>query len=336
MTDCPDNISLDECLKRKLKKAHLQKDSDKHNSVAPLLVIKSQQMTSTFKETTLGEKSSNTNTGGTSSNNTHSSNMNSASISSSFGGGGGGGSRGGGFSFGGGSDLIGGGHVKSPSKGGVVVQNRSVIVKSNFEMAGRLNKQGKRNSAKTLGSHASASLNYMENHGVRDLERDEALSNIYDPNGERLSKEEYAELKNDLNDGVSAFRRTVIDVGHNELDREALNRLVRESVQEFQEKSGKQFEYTFAIHTDTEHIHAHVLSFGESHEINMTKEHLQLFKEVVGTKTDELLEEHKLENDRDLSLNQQIDGALSHNAEIQSSQYKELGEHKYENTFRIC
>ena len=322
MLDCPDSMSIEECLKNKLKKKHLQKDSNKHKSTPPLLKIKSQQaMASTlFKETTLGKKSSNSS--GTAS---HALSHHSSGFSS-CGGGGSGSSSGGG---GGSGDSI-GSHGKlrnianSTSKGGVVVQNQSVIVKSNFEMAGRLNKQGKRNSAKTLGSHASASLNYMENHGARDLEKNDELSNIYDENGERLNREDFDALKKELDQGVSAFRRIVIDTGQRDLDRDDLNRLVRESVQEFQEKSGKQFEYIFAIHTDTEHIHAHVLSFGESHEINMTKEHLQLFKEVVGSKTDELLQEHRLENARDLSLNQQINGALEHKNEIQNSQYKGL------------
>lgn len=200
--------------------------------------------------------------------------------------------------------------VSSAHKGGVVVNKQTVIVKSNFEMAGRLNKEGKRNNAKTLGSHASASLTYMENHGARDMDQNDELSNLYDANGERMSKEEFNDLKQELNDGVGAFRRTVIDVGHNELNRDDMNRLIRESLQEFQEQTGKQFDYAYAIHTDTDHIHAHVLSYGKSHEINMTKEHLQLFKQVVGSKTDELLQEHKLENDRDLSLHQQIDKSI--------------------------
>ena len=203
------------------------------------------------------------------------------------------------------------------SKGGIVVNKQTVIVKSNFEMAGRLNKQGKRNSAKTLGSHASASLSYMENHGAKDLQDDSSLSNIYDENGERMSKEEFEKLKQDLNDGVDAFRRTVIDVGQSDLDRDDMNRLVRESLQEFQEKSGKQFEYNYAIHTDTDNIHAHVLSHGKSHEINMTKEHLQLFKQTVGEKTHELLQEQKLENDRDQSFEKQMD--QSNNKENQIS-----------------
>ncbi|PNV83484.1 MAG: hypothetical protein C0627_05150 [Sulfurimonas sp.] len=192
------------------------------------------------------------------------------------------------------------------SKGGVVVNKQTIIVKSNFEMAGRLNKQGKRNNAKTLGSHASANLSYMENHGARDLENNPSLSNIYDEDGERMSKDEYEKLKQDLNAGVDAFRRTVIDVGQSDLDRDDMNRLVRESLQEFQEKSGKQFKYVYAIHTDTDQIHAHVLSHGKSHEINMTKEHLQLFKQTVGEKTNELLQEQKLENGRDQSFEKQM------------------------------
>lgn len=192
------------------------------------------------------------------------------------------------------------------SKGGIVVNKQTVIVKSNFEMAGRLNKQGKRNNAKTLGSHASASLTYMENHGAKDLVNNPSLSNIYDEDGERMSKDEYEKLKQDLNAGVDAFRRTVIDVGQSDLDRDDMNRLVRESLQEFQEKSGKKFEYVYAIHTNTDQIHTHVLSHGKSHEINMTKEHLQLFKQTVGEKTNELLQEQKLENDRDQSFEKQM------------------------------
>ncbi|MGE4418780.1 MAG: hypothetical protein AB7D38_02965 [Sulfurimonas sp.] len=207
--------------------------------------------------------------------------------------------------------------TNNTSKGGVIVNKQTVIVKSNFEMAGRLNKQGKRNNAKTLGFHASASLTYMENHGAKDLESNQALSNIYDEDGERMRKDEYEKLKQDLNAGVHAFRRTVIDVGQSDLDRDDINRLVRESLQEFQEKSGKKFEYAYAIHTDTDNIHAHVLSHGKSHEINMTKEHLQLFKQTVGEKTNELLQEQKLENERDRSFEKQMD--QSNNKENQNS-----------------
>lgn len=285
--ECPPDITFEECLKRQMASKH-----HSHSPSMPMLNI------STSKPVITAHRHSSYIGGGSS----HFSGA--SSYSSSYH------SSGSGFSFimsfgkNGGSNIRRSANNASSSKGGVVVNKQSVIVKSNFEMAGRLNKDGKRNNAKTLGSHASASLNYMENHGARDLEQNDELSNLYDENGERLSKTEYDKLKKELNEGIGAFRRTVIDVGHNELDRDDLNRLVRESLQQFQEQSGKQFDYTFAIHTDTDHIHAHILSYGKSHQINMTKEHLQLFKQTVGEKTNELLQEHK--HERDISLYRQI------------------------------
>lgn len=299
MFECPPEMPFEECLKRQMASKQsspsLSTPSVRHSSGSKPLIT---------------SKSGIGGVGGLSFGSSHTS----SSYSS-------GGSGGGGFGFLMSFGNSGGGSFSRPNpssglgtasapKGGVVVNKQTVIVKSNFEMAGRMNKQGKRNNAKTLGSHASASLTYMENHGARDMDQNDELSNIYDASGERMSKEEFNKLKQELNEGVGAFRRTVIDVGHNELDREDMNRLVRESLQEFQELSGKQFDYVYAIHTDTDHIHAHILSYGKSHEINMTKEHLQLFKQTVGAKTDELLQEHKLDNDRDLSLHQQFDKSI--------------------------
>ena len=291
MIDCPPEMPFEECLKRQM--------SSKQGAIAS----SSSQSSSSFSKSVISKHSHVGSAG------SHHSFGTSHSISM------GGGSGGGSFhmSFGKSTTIPTSQNYGSSiannttSKGGIVVNKQTVIVKSNFEMAGRLNKQGKRNNAKTLGTHASASLLYMENHGAKDLENDPSLSNIYDENGERLSKEEFEKLKQELNNGVDAFRRTVIDVGQSDLDRDDMNRLVRESLQEFQEKSGKKFEYAYAIHTDTDNIHAHVLSHGKSHEINMTKEHLQLFKQTVGEKTKELLEEQKLENERNRSFEKQID-----------------------------
>jgi hypothetical protein len=316
--DCPPDISFEECLKRQL--------ASNHHSHSPSMPIQPMMNISTSKPVVMKHKHSSFI--GSGSNYFSSASSYSPSHHSS----------GSGFGFSMNFGKSGGSYISksasysrnstSTSKGGIVVNKQSVIVKSNFEMAGRLNKSGKRNSAKTLGSHASASLNYMENHGARDLEQNDELSNIYDENGERLSKEEFNELKKELNEGIGAFRRTVIDVGHNELDRDDLNRLVRESLQDFQEQSGKQFNYAYAIHTDTDNIHAHILSYGESHQINMTKEHLQLFKQTVGEKTNELLQEHKLENDRDLSLLQRfdksIDGILDNKDDFHHSKNQSL------------
>ena len=126
---------------------------------------------------------------------------------------------------------------KSNSKGGVVVNKQSIIVKTNFEMSGRLNKSGKRPTSKEVGTHASASLNYIDNHGSKDLENDTSLANTYHENGERMTKEEFKELDKDLKEDTQAFRRIIIDTGQKEFNREDLNKLVRESMQDFKEQN---------------------------------------------------------------------------------------------------
>jgi len=314
MLDCPDNISIEECMKRQLKRSLGKVAAPSGNqSATPLLKEAHSNKASMSSKQSSSHTSSSSSSGSSSfsvENSSNSSGGKGSSIpskttsgsSSSSGGGGDSGSGSGGSS---GSSWR--STSTSSSKGGVVVKNQTVIVKSNFEMAGRLNKQGKRPNSKAVGSHASASLSYMDNHGAKDLEHEEGLTNTYDQNGERMSKEDFDALRKELDEGIGAFRRTVIDVGQDGLDREDLSRLVRESMQDFKEQTGKEFEYVYAIHSDTQQIHAHVLSVGESHEINMTKEHLQLFKEIVADRTEELLMDRSLEHDRDLTYHQQLD-----------------------------
>lgn len=311
--DCPENITLEECLKRHLKKSSIHSNGSLEptdNQPTPKLPV------SKFNElkhshalhlrSSSGSHSSGAKVSAPSlklNNDTHNS-FSSNSKSGSAGGGHGGGD---GFS----SKSIHSNYSNAKntfpvSKGGVVVNAQTVVVKSNFEMAGRLNKSGKRPNAKAVGSHAFASLNYMNNHGANDLENSEELSNTFGADGNRMDKETFEALKVELNDGIGAFRRIVIDAGQ-EFNREDMNRLVNETMQSFQQQTGKQFDYAFAVHNDTEHIHAHVLAYGESSEINMTKEHLQLFKETAGEKTNELLVEKELDQERHLSLHQQID-----------------------------
>lgn len=184
-------------------------------------------------------------------------------------------------------------------KKGVVVNKQSIVLKTNFEMSGRMNKKGLRPTNKQIGSHASASLNYMDNHGSKDLEKEVELSNIYDKNGDLILKDELEQIKKDLDNGIQGFRRTMIDIGQKDFSRDDLNKLVRESMQELMEKTGKNFEYNFAIHTNTEHIHAHILSYGKNSDINLTKEQLQIFKEIIGSKTEEILLDIQNELKRD-------------------------------------
>ncbi|RXJ83576.1 relaxase/mobilization nuclease domain-containing protein [Arcobacter cloacae] len=184
-------------------------------------------------------------------------------------------------------------------KSGVVVNRQSIVLKTNFEMSGRMNKKGLRPTSKQIGTHASSSLNYMNNHGSKDLEKEVELSNIYDKNGDLILKEELEQIKKDLSNGVQGFRRTMVDVGQKDFSRDDLNKLVRDSMQSLMEKTGKNFEYNFAMHTNTDHIHAHILSYGKNSDINLTKEQLQIFKEIIGSKTNEILLDMQNELKRD-------------------------------------
>lgn len=314
--DCPENITFEECLKRHLKKSSIHSNSSLEPAdsqpAAKLPQSKFNELKHSHASHLRSSSGSHSSGAKVSSahlelkNNTHNS-FSSNSKSGSAGGGHGGG--GGFFSENIHSNYSNAKNTSPSSKGGVVVNRQTVVVKSNFEMAGRLNKSGKRPNAKAVGSHASASLNYMNNHGANDLEKNEELSNTFDAEGNRMDKEAFEALKAELNEGIGAFRRIVIDAGQ-EFDREEMNRLVNETMQSFQQHSGKQFDYAFAVHNDTDHIHAHVLAYGQSSEINMTKDHLQLFKEIAGEKTNELLVEKELEQERHLSLHQQIDKAM--------------------------
>lgn len=206
-------------------------------------------------------------------------------------------------------------NVFENKKGGVVVNKQSIIVKTNFEMSGRLNKSGKRPTSKEVGSHASASLSYIDNHGSKDLENIEELSNTYNELGSRITKDELKELQSDLKNDIQSFRRIIIDCGQRDLNRDDLNKLVVETMQNFKELSGKNFEFKFAIHTDTEQIHSHIIAYGRNSDINFTKEHLQNFKVLVGEKTQDILLDKQLEKDRDLTLNKQINEEMSYKFE---------------------
>jgi hypothetical protein len=311
MFDCDEFISLEECLKRKLKAN--SKISQQANSVVqstPPSTPVIQNTASSSKHTSMPVMKSKAASAPVKaiSTGTHAPDIkikpdnHKTSTGSSSGGGG----SGGGGSIGGGGS---GGSYRTNDfgKGGVVINNQSMLIKTNFEMAGRLKPDGSRPDAKAVGSHARASVEYMDNHGSRDLDNQEELSNTYNENGERMSRDEFNEFKKELNSDISAFRRTVIDPGQKEFDRDDMNRLVRESMQELKERSGKDFDFKYAIHTDTQQIHAHVLSYGSNSDINLTKEQLQQFKEIVGEKSHELLQEKELDRDRDLSLKQQLD-----------------------------
>lgn len=221
------------------------------------------------------------------------------------------------------------GHESSGNKkGGVVVKGQTIVVKTDYEVAGKRKKDGSRPTRKDVGSHASASLDYMNNHGAEDI-KDNELSNIYDEKMDRISKEDFKDLKQSMESGedFQAMRRIIIDPGQKDfLTREDMKELVVDSMNEFMRRTDKEFDFKFAIHTDKVeldgNIHAHVLVTGTARDININKEQLQVLKETIADKQKEIIQEKKLEHDRsidkivDKAIEQEKDKSLTFNQQI--------------------
>jgi len=192
-------------------------------------------------------------------------------------------------------------------------QSTKVIVKTNFSMSGRLHK-GKRTTKKAVGNHSSSALDYINNHGNRDLEQNTELSNIYNELGDRITKEEFKEIKSYFkNDNeISAMRRIVISPKE-ALNREDMKSLTIKIMNEFEEKTGKNLDYKFAVHTDTEHIHAHILITGTNHDINFSKEQLSMFKQTA----QEITKDLELERERNLEKNISLNKSLQKHKEFE-------------------
>ena len=186
-----------------------------------------------------------------------------------------------------------------------VTKGVNVIVKTNFVMAGRKQQNGTRTTKEAVGSHASAAINYIENHGGEDLEQDETVSNLYDETGNRISKEDFQKLRASLEkDGdVSAMRRVVISPKE-DLTRDEMKDLTMKTFQEFQERTGKNLNFKFAIHTDTDNIHSHIVITGTNADINFSKKQLGMLKSIATERTKEIEKERNLE--KSISIQKEI------------------------------
>ena len=199
------------------------------------------------------------------------------------------------------------------TKGGVVCRGQTTVVKSNYEIAGKKRPDGSRPTKKEIGIHASASLNYMNNHGNDDIKDENTLSNIYDDNAERIKQDEFNRFRMHLESkGLNASRRTMVSTGQ-QISRENYVNLVKESVETFKDLTDKNFEYKFAIHTDHELPHAHIFMYANnSRDILMNKEQIQLLKEIVADKTETLLAslEKGIDKEHIISKEVKIDGGF--------------------------
>ncbi len=196
--------------------------------------------------------------------------------------------------------------------------NANVVVKTNYAYAGK-QRDGSFKSKKDIANALAASQSYTARESAQDREqqKDETLSNLYDLNGNKLSKEELANKEQELKEnGVSAMRRGVISPDPRlNLSAEDIKDIAAKTIKEFQYQTGKEFSGTIAVHSDTNTKHAHFGIYGEKKSIKWSKKELQKFKDIAKSKTDELVKqkevEQKLFKHEDKSQNIQKDKGAS-------------------------
>jgi len=128
------------------------------------------------------------------------------------------------------------------------------------------------------------------------------LSNTYDKDGNRLTKTEFKQYQTDLaNANIQGMRRIVIAPEPSlNLNEQEMISITRDTMHTWAEKSGKNFEFTFAVHDGQAHIHSHVLMYSQDvKDINMQSKQLETFKGLVDDVVEQTMEA-RLENAQEL------------------------------------
>jgi hypothetical protein len=182
------------------------------------------------------------------------------------------------------------------SKNGVKVNNKTIIFKTNYNEIGFDRKTKRVINSKENGAKAAANISYIDREKANEREENEELSNTYDLE-KKLEKDELNKIKEELKNGVVAFRRDVISLDFDdELSTKEQLEIIRESYKNFHDDTNKNPKILISLHTNTEHKHAHVLVFGEKEDVKINKVQLQSFKVEIATQTANKLENKGLEN----------------------------------------
>lgn len=206
-------------------------------------------------------------------------------------------------------------HSSRPQRA-AIANGTSVVVKTNYTFAGHSkNKAGKRLSGAEVISKAQANVNYITRDSASQDINDENLSMLYNSNGKMLDNDEYATFKSDLKEmDIAGFRRIVISPEDN-FTREEMKDLVTESLRDYARETGKEADSVFSIHTNTEHIHAHVLIVSEHYnDLKWSQNDLGHFKEIVSENTRIIIDERELMVDK--TIEQELEKVSASEQEI--------------------
>jgi Relaxase/Mobilisation nuclease domain len=194
-----------------------------------------------------------------------------------------------------------------------------VIIKTNFKQSSSgTNRQA-------IGKSAVANIKYIsrEKANEQKQERDnlsENLSNLHDKDARKLSVDEEKELINSLETkGTTSFRRIMISPEKDTTAQE-MAQITKRTLAEFEEKTGKKYDAVFAIHTNTEHTHAHILiTSNKYNSLRLSKQELKLFRQTAIQKSNELYKQRQSERIFIKAIEEQLgkDSSKATNREVE-------------------
>lgn len=187
--------------------------------------------------------------------------------------------------------------------------------------AGYGNSHGKSmDNMRTTATKAAASGSYQnrdsslseeqrEGKALEEAERGEKLSNTYNSDGERMSRDEFKAYQSDLKEtDIQGMRRIVIspDPALSITEKEMIS-ITRDVMWSWAETSGKQFDFSFAVHDGQSVIHSHVCMYSENaNDINMASKQLETFKGLVDQAINDQLDTRE-ELGQEIELEQTMD-----------------------------
>ena len=167
-----------------------------------------------------------------------------------------------------------------------------VIIKTNFKQS------SSSTNRQAIGKSAVANMKYISREKANEHEIDinEELSHLYDKDARKLSTKQEAELISNLETkGITSFRRIMISP-ERDTTAEEMAQITKRTLAAFEEKTGKKYDAVFAIHTNTEHTHAHILITSNKYNyLRLSKQELRLLRQTAVIKTNEIHKERQAE-----------------------------------------
>lgn len=124
-------------------------------------------------------------------------------------------------------------------------------------------------------------LNKAEEKNFKREDIKDIKTNVYNKHGEQLTYENFNKKKKDLKEkGIRGVLSLEVSPKDN-LSSEELKAVVENTIKKMEEAIDKKLDWNFAIHTNTEHTHAHIDVLDDKGALKFTKPQLEAFKTLI-------------------------------------------------------